>query len=99
MKKENDMLVINLEVWPFGAEGQKRKIGEIIAGNLSGGTVCTYQIRGHQEAYHPAGVPEICEEFLLRDVARSAGPLALVRDALQVALLMHEIPEIGDDGA
>lgn len=99
MKKESGMLVLNIEVWPFGAEGQKRKIGEITAGNLSGGTVCTYQIRVHQEAYHPAGVPEICKEFLLRDVARSAGPLSLIRDALEVALLMHEIPETGDGGA
>jgi len=36
---------------------------------------------------------------MLRDVARSADPLALIRDALQVALLMHEISETGDDGA
>lgn len=99
MKKENVMLVMNIEVWPFGAEGQKRKIGEVTAGNISGGTVCTYQIRVNQEAYHPAGVPEICEEFLLRDVARSAGPLALIRDALEMALLMHEISETGDGAA
>ena len=93
------MLIVNIEVWPFGDEDKKYKIGEITAGNLSGGTVCTYQIRVHQEAYHAAGVPEICEEFMLRDVARSAGPLALIRDALQVALLMHEIPDTGDGGA
>jgi len=93
------MLVVNIEIWPDGSEDQKYKIGEITAGNLSGRTVCSYQIRVHQGAYDPAGFPEICEEFVLRDVARSAGPLALIRDALQVALLMHEIPEIGDGGA
>jgi len=93
------MLVVNIEVWPNGSENQKRKIGEIFAGNLSGRTVCSYQIRVHQQAYEPAGVPEICEEFVLRDVARSAGPLALVRDALEVALLINGAPATGDDGA
>jgi hypothetical protein len=99
MKKENGMLAVNIEMWPSGDEDQKYKIGEITAGNISGETVCTYQIPVYQGAYDPAGVPEICEEFVLRDVARTAGPLALIRDALQVALLMHEIPENGDGGA
>lgn len=81
------MLVMNIEIWPRGAEELKYKIGEITAANLTArGSVCTYQVRMKQDAYEAAGVIEIYEEIVLRNHPRSAGPLALVRDALTMIL-------------
>ena len=80
------MLVVNIEVWPWGREERKYKIGEITAGNISDGRISTYKIRVQQDGYEPVGVPAIDEEFLLRDHDRSAGALALIRDALLIAI-------------
>lgn len=81
------MLVATIEIWPWGAEKLKYKIGEITLGNITvAGGVSTYEVRVQQDAYHEAGVAEICEEFLLRDRDRSAGPLALIRDVLTMAV-------------
>lgn len=86
------MLVATIEIWPRGSEEQKYKIGEITLGNITArGSVSTYQVRVQQDAYDPACVAEICEEFLLRDQDRGAGPLALIRDALVMA-----VPKLGD---
>jgi hypothetical protein len=81
------MLVITVEVWPGGRSDMKYKIGEITAGNVAGsGPIGTYEIRVHQDEYREAGVAEISEKLILRDHDRRAGPLALVRDALLIAL-------------
>ena len=86
------MLVATIEIWPWGAEERKYKIGEITLGNVTArGEASTYQVRVQQDAYDPAGVAEICEEFVLGDHDRSAGPLALIRDALVMA-----VPKLGD---
>jgi len=87
------MLVVNIEVWPWGREERKYKIGEISAGNIAGGRVSSYQVRVQQASYEPEGVPAIDEEFLLRDHDRGAGALALIRDALLIAV---PLPEEGD---
>ena len=87
------MLVVNIEVWPWGREERKYKIGEITAGNISDGRICTYKIRVQQDSYEAEDVPAIDEEFLLRDHDRSAGALALIRDALLIAV---PLPEEGD---
>ena len=80
------MLVVTIEVWPWGRAELKRKVGEITAGNIAGsGPIGTYEIRVHQEEYREAGVAEISEELILRDHDRRAGPLALIRDALILA--------------
>lgn len=87
------MLVATIEIWPWGAEKLKYKIGEITLGNITAaGAVSTYEVRVQQDAYHEAGVAEICEEFVLRDRDRSAGPLALIRDALAMA-----VPKLEDN--
>lgn len=80
------MLVVNIEVWPRGREEQKYKIGGISAGNIAGGRISSYQVRVLQAGYEPEGVPAIDKEFLLRDHDRGAGALALIRDALLIAL-------------
>lgn len=80
------MLVVNIEVWPWGREERRYKIGEISAGNIAGGRISSYEVRVQQAAYEPEGVPAIDEEFLLRDHDRSAGALALIRDALLIAV-------------
>ena len=81
------MLVVTIEVWPWGRAELKRKVGEITAGNIAGsGPIGTYEIRVHQDEYREAGVPEISEELILRDHDRRAGPLALIRDALILAI-------------
>jgi hypothetical protein len=81
------MLVVTIEVWPWGRAELKRKVGEITAGNIAGsGPIGTYEIRVHQEEYREAGVAEISEELILRDHDRRAGPLALIRDALILAI-------------
>lgn len=85
-EKEEDMLVVNIEVWPWGREERKHKIGEITAGNIAGGRISNYQVRVQQAAYAPEGVPAINREFLLRDHDRGAGALALIRDALLIAV-------------
>ena len=86
------MLVVTVEVWPWGSEEQKYKIGEITLGNITArGSVSTYAVRVQQDAYDPAGVAEIFEEFLLRDRDRNSAPLALIRDALAMA-----VPKLGD---
>lgn len=87
------MLVVTVEVWPWGREERKYKIGEITAGNISDGRISTYKVRVQQDGYEPEGVPEIDEEFLLRDHDRGAGALALIRDALLIAV---PSPEEGD---
>lgn len=80
------MLVVNIEIWPWGREEQKYKIGEITAGNIAGGRISSYKVRVQQEGYEPEGVPAIDKEFLLRDRDRGAGALALIRDALLIAV-------------
>ena len=80
------MLVVTVEVWPWGREERKYKIGEITAGNISNGRIATYEVRVHCDGYKPEGLPAIDEEFLLRDHDRGAGSLALIRDALLVAV-------------
>lgn len=80
------MLVVNIEIWPWGREERKYKIGEITAGNFAGGRMSSYEVRVQQAAYEPEGVPAIDEEFLLRDHDRGAGALALTRDALLIAV-------------
>lgn len=87
------MLVVTVEVWPWGREERKYKIGEITAGNISDGRFSTYEVRVHCDGYEPEGLPAIDEEFLLRDHDRSAGALALIRDALLIAV---PLPEEGD---
>lgn len=87
------MLVVNIEVWPRGRKERKYKIGEITAGNISDGRISTYEVRVRQEAYEAEGVLAIEEEFLLRDHNRGAGALALIRDALLIAV---PSPEEGD---
>lgn len=84
------MLVVNIEVWPWGREERKYKIGEITAGNIAGGRISSYEVRVQQAAYEPEGVPAIDEEFLLRDHDRGAGALALIRDALLIAVPLPE---------
>ena len=53
------MLVVTIEVWPWGRAELKRKVGEITAGNIAGsGPIGTYEIRVHQEEYRePVGQP------------------------------------------
>lgn len=80
------MLVVNIEIWPWGREERKYKIGEITAGNIAGGRISSYEVRVQQAGYEPEGVPAIDKEFLLRDHDRRAGALALIRDALLIAL-------------
>lgn len=81
------MLVATIEIWPWGSEERKFRIGEITLGNITPrGSVSTYEVRVQQDAYDAAGVTELCEEFVLRDHDRSAGPLALIRDALALAV-------------
>ena len=80
------MLVVNFEIWPWGREDRKYKVGEITAGNVAGGRISSYEVRVRQEGYEPEGVPEIDKEFLLRDHDRGAGALALIRDALLIAV-------------
>ena len=80
------MLVVNIEVWPRGRDERKYKIGEITAGNIAGGRISSYEVRVQQAPYEPEGVPAIDEEFLLRDHDRGAGALALIRDALLIAV-------------
>ncbi|NJB89511.1 hypothetical protein GGR90_001686 [Sphingopyxis italica] len=92
-EKENVMLVVTVEVWPWGREERKYKIGEITAANISNGRIATYEVRVHCDGYEPEGLPAIDEEFLLRDHDRSAGALALIRDALLVTI---PLPEEGD---
>lgn len=87
------MLVVNIEVWPWGREERKYKIGVITAGNISNGRIATYEVRVQCDGYEPEGVPAINEEFLLRDHDRGAGSLALIRDALLIAV---PLPEEGD---
>lgn len=85
-EKEEAMLVVNIEIWPWGREERKYKIGEITAGNIAGGRISNYEVRVQQEGYEPEGVPAIDKEVLLRDHDRSAGALALIRDALLIAV-------------
>lgn len=85
-EKEEAMLVVNIEVWPWGREERKYKIGEITAGNIAGGRISSYEVRVQQAAYEPEGVLAIDKEFLLRDHDRGAGALALIRDALLIAV-------------
>lgn len=87
---EDAMLVVNIEIWPWGREDRKYKIGEITAGNVAGGRISSYEVRVQQEGYEPEGVPAIDQEFLLRDHDRGAGALALIRDALLIAVPPHE---------
>lgn len=84
------MLVVTVEVWPRGREERKYKIGEITAGNISNGRIATYEVRVQCDGYEPEGVPAIDEEFLLRDHNRGVGPLALIRDALLIAVPLAE---------
>lgn len=85
-EKEEAMLVVNVEVWPRGREERKYKIGEITAGNIAGGRISSYKVRVQQAGYEPEGVPAIDEEFLLRDHDRGTGAMALIRDALLIAV-------------
>jgi len=85
-EKEEAMLVVNIEVWPWGREERKYKIGEITAGNIAGGRISSYKVRVQQAAYELEGIPAIDEEFLLRDHDRGAGAMALIRDALLIAV-------------
>lgn len=85
-EKEEAMLVVNIEIWPWGREERKYKIGEITAGNIAGGRISSYKVCVQQAAYEPEGVPAIDEEFLLRDHDRRAGALTLIRDALLIAV-------------
>lgn len=89
-EKEEAMLVVNVEIWPWGREERKYKIGEITAGNIAGGRISSYEVRVRQEGYEPEGVPAIDKEFLLRDHDRRAGALALIRDALLIAIPLSE---------
>ena len=91
------MLVVNIEVWPWGREERKYKIGEITAGNISNGRIATYEVRVQCDGYEPEGVPAIDEEFLLRDHDRGAGSLALIRDALLVAVPLPDGAAGGSD--
>lgn len=84
------MLVVNVEIWPWGRETRKYKIGEITAGNIAGGRISSYSVRVRQTGYELEGVPAIDEEFLLRDHDRGAGALALIRDALLIAVPLPE---------
>lgn len=84
------MLVVNIEVWPWGREERKYRIGKITAGNIAGGRFSTYEVRVQQDGYGAEGVPAIDQEFLLRDHDRGAGALALIRDALLVAVPLPE---------
>jgi len=85
-EKEEAMLVVNIEIWPWGREERKYKIGEITAGNIAGGRISSYEVRVQQAGYEPEGVPAIDKEFLLPDHDRRAGALALIRDALLIAV-------------
>lgn len=87
------MLVVTIEIWPWGTEELKYQIGEISAANITAlGPVSTYEVCVHQNAYDAAGVAEICKEFVPRDHHRSAGPLGLIRDVLAVA-----VPKLDND--
>jgi hypothetical protein len=96
-EKEELMLVVNVEIWPWGREERKYKIGEITAGNIEGGRISSYKVRVQQAGYELEGVPEIDEEFLLRDHNRGAGALALIRDALLIAVPRPEESSGGSD--
>jgi hypothetical protein len=85
-EKEEAMLVVNIEIWPWGREERKYKIGEITAGNIAGGRISSYEVRVQQAGYEPEGVPAIDKDFLVRDHDRRAGALALIRDALLIAV-------------
>lgn len=99
-EKEEAMLVVNIEIWPWGREERKYKIGEITAGNIAGGRISSYKVCVQQEGYEPEGVPAIDKEFLLRDHDRGAGALALIRDALLIAVpLIEESSGEADTGA
>ena len=89
-EKEEPMLMVNVEIWPWGREERKYKIGEITAGNIAGGRISSYEVRVQQAGYEPEGVPAIDKEFLLRDHDRRAGALALIRDALLIAVPFSE---------
>jgi len=91
------MLVVTVEVWPWGREERKYKIGGITAGNISDGRISTYKVRVQQDGYEAEGVPAIDEEFLLRDHDRGAGSLALIRDALLVAVPLPDGTAGGSD--
>jgi len=96
-EKENAMLVVNIEIWPWGREDRKYKIGEITAGNIAGGRVSSYQVRVQQASYELEGVPAIDQEFLLHDHDRRAGAMALIRDALLIAVRPPEESSGGSD--
>ncbi|OWQ98368.1 hypothetical protein [Sphingopyxis witflariensis] len=94
------MLVATIEIWPWGSSELRYKVGEITLGNITAaGAVSTYEVRVQQDAYDEAGVAEICEEFLLRDRDRSAGPLALIRAALAIAVpkLEDNVGKVNDE--
>ena len=93
-EKEEAMLMVNVEIWPWGREERKYKIGEITAGNIAGGRISSYSVRVQQTRYDLEGVPAINKEFLLRDHDRGAGALALIRDALLIAV---PLPGISSD--
>ena len=85
-EKEEAMLVVNIEIWPWGREERKYKIGEITVGNVAGGRISSYKVRVQQAAYELEGIPAIDEEFMLCDHDRGAGAMALIRDALLIAV-------------
>src|SRR3546814_1732855 len=81
-EKENVMLVVTVEVWRWGREERKEKIGEITAANNSNGRSANYEDRVKCEGNEQEGVAATEEEGQTRDQDGSAGPLAAIGNAL-----------------
>jgi hypothetical protein len=85
------MLVVKVEIWPYGSKEHRYEVGRLSAGNITDcGEVCSYEIRLSDRGGLVGGRQTV--EFQVEGHDRSDGFWPLVHKALTKAMQEGLIP-------
>ncbi|EPR17565.1 hypothetical protein M527_16015 [Sphingobium indicum IP26] len=76
------MIVVKIELWPFGEGILSEEIGRLEISNLTGGDVSDYAVAGHIAGDEGAGAPGFEFETAVEKHARKDGALSLLFKAI-----------------
>ncbi len=80
------MLVVRVEVWPYGAQTGKYQIAAMQIWNEGGGAVSRYGAQIVADGYAPVGLTPFEAVVAVAGHARSDGPWVLIHKILSAAL-------------
>jgi hypothetical protein len=76
------MIVVKIELWPFGQEILSEEIGRLEISNRTGGDVSDYAVAGHMAGDEGSGAPAFEFESTVENHARKDGALSLLLKAI-----------------